>query len=49
MVIFLMGGRIAAPLWMSVAVNKITQSQRCEERAIVAEYFSVKSNSQCLH
>ena len=48
MAVFLMGGHIAALLWRSVAVNKITQSQRCEERAIVAEYFSVKSNSQCL-
>ena len=48
MAVFLMGVYIAALLWRSVAVNKITQSQRCEERAIVAEYFSVKSNSQCL-
>ena len=47
-VVFLTGDHIAALHWMSVAMNKVTESQSCGERAVMAEHFSVKSNSQCL-
>ena len=48
-VVFLTGDHIAALHWMSVAMNKVTESQSCGERAVMAEHFCAKSNSQCLH